>query len=133
MGHSIGSSPNPRADGPPPNPYLSAIPERIELTAFTPDAGRRLDQFLTAKLPWRSRTGIQKLLSEGRVFVAWPETPQIEEKADKPAARLRYGAKVIVLTPVPRIPPPRIWPSWRRASRPSMRTRGSFASTSRRG
>jgi 23S rRNA pseudouridine1911/1915/1917 synthase len=38
--------------------------------------------------------------------VAWPETPTIEEKADKPSSRLRYGAKVIVLTPVPRIPPP---------------------------
>lgn len=91
----------------PPNPYLSAVPERLVFTAFAPDHGRRLDQFLTAKLTWRSRTGIQKLLTEGRVLVTWPEAPETEEAADKPSARLRVGARVVVLTPVPRIPPPK--------------------------
>lgn len=91
----------------PPNPFLSAVPERLEFTACAPDAGRRLDQFLTAKLPWRSRTGIQKLLAERRVLVSWPEDPGAEEPLDKPSARLRIGTRIIVLTPVPRIPPPK--------------------------
>lgn len=90
----------------PPNPWLSNGSERISFVAFSPDAGRRLDQFLVTKLSWRSRTGIQKLLSEGHVFVIWPDAPEVEEKADKPSLKLRVGAKIIIETPVPRIPPP---------------------------
>jgi 23S rRNA pseudouridine1911/1915/1917 synthase len=90
----------------PPNPWLSNGTERIEFTAYSPDAGRRLDQFLVAKLPWRSRTGIQKMLAEGRVSIAWPENPATEEKADKASIKLRPGARIAVETPVPRIPPP---------------------------
>lgn len=90
----------------PPNPWLSSGLERVEFTVFSPDAGRRLDQFLVTKLPWRSRTGIQKMLVEGRVSLAFAETPETEEKADKPSLKLRAGTKVIVLTPVPRVPPP---------------------------
>lgn len=66
----------------------------------------RLDQYLVTKLPWRSRTGIQKMLTEKKVFVAWPESPDREEQADKASLKLRTGAKIVVLTPVPRLPPP---------------------------
>lgn len=90
----------------PPNPWLSTGAERVEFQAFSPDHGRRLDQFLVTKLTWRSRTGIQKMLTEGRVRIAWPESPDVTELSDKPSIRLRSGAKIIVMTPMPRIPAP---------------------------
>ncbi|MBL8899336.1 MAG: RluA family pseudouridine synthase [Planctomycetes bacterium] len=39
-----------------------------------PDAsrGERLDRFLSERLPWRSRTGVQKLIREGAVFLLAP-------------------------------------------------------------
>jgi 23S rRNA pseudouridine1911/1915/1917 synthase len=42
----------------------------IRLTVTPDDAGRRLDQFLTAHLPELSRSRIQKLIEDGRVAVS---------------------------------------------------------------
>ena len=50
------------------NRDLSRAIERIELTVQPEEEGR-LDQFLAAKLKWRSRTGARKLVEDGLVTV----------------------------------------------------------------
>jgi 23S rRNA pseudouridine1911/1915/1917 synthase len=58
-------------------------------TATADDAGLRLDQFLTAKIPETSRARVQQLICEGKVLV--------EEANAKPSLRLRGNERISVL------------------------------------
>ena len=67
------------------NRDLSRPVEHIELTV-EPDEEGRLDQFLAAKLSWRSRTGAQRLVDDGQVTV--------NGAVRKASTRLRPGDRV---------------------------------------
>ena len=64
----------------------------------------RLDAFLKLRLPWRSRTSVQRLIVDGFVLVAPArpgpapavEVPAIERRAGRV---LRHGARVVVVIP----------------------------------
>jgi len=70
-------------------------PEEVEI---------RLDAFLKLRLPWRSRTSVQRLVQEGFVLVApagpdrapTDEAPVVERRS---ARVLRNGARVVVVIP----------------------------------
>jgi len=64
-------------------------------------AGKRLDQFLAARLPEISRARVQQLISQGKV--------QVNETEAKPSLRLRGGERIAILAP-PQIPPLRAMP-----------------------
>jgi len=64
----------------------------------------RLDQFLTARLDWRSRSSVQELVREGYVSVdvARPEAPEGtgQRKLERrPGVRLPHGTRVWVAIP----------------------------------
>jgi len=64
----------------------------------------RLDQFLAAHLPWRSRSSIQDLVHDGYVLVdaATPDHPRGtgEPRTERrPGRRLRHGSTVVVVIP----------------------------------
>src|SRR5512146_1383629 len=56
------------------------------------DAGRRLDQFLVARIPDMSRARVQQMLAQGKV--------QVDGAAAKPSLRLRGTESVKVLAGV---------------------------------
>jgi 23S rRNA pseudouridine1911/1915/1917 synthase len=64
----------------------------------------RLDAFLKLRLPWRSRTSVQRLIADGYVYVA-PARPGLEPSPEPPAVerrpsrQLRHGARVLVIIP----------------------------------
>ena len=64
--------------------------------ATSDDAGERLDQFLTAKIPETSRARVQRLISEGKV--------RVDEADAKASLRLRGNERVSVLGAAP-LPP----------------------------
>ena len=66
--------------------------------------GERLDRFLAARLVWRSRTGIQKLIRDGLVRLGNGEALK------RRAQRLREGDEVVLEVPAP------ITPTTQRAS-----------------
>jgi 23S rRNA pseudouridine1911/1915/1917 synthase len=66
---------------------VDTFPHHFTTTAD--DAGLRLDQFLTAKIPETSRARVQQLISEGKVLV--------EEANAKPSLRLRGNERISVL------------------------------------
>jgi len=84
------------------NRDLSRPIERIELTVEPEEEGR-FDQFLAARLRWRSRTGARKLIEEGRATIAGEKR--------KPSTRVRAGEVITILVerqeegPEP-VPPP---------------------------
>lgn len=65
--------------------------ERFPISIYVPpeDAGRRLDQFLTAQLPETSRARVQQLIEQQKVLV--------NEAAAKASLRLRGGERIAVL------------------------------------
>ena len=65
--------------------------ERFPISIYVPpeDAGRRLDQFLTAQLPETSRARVQQLIEQQKVLV--------NEAAVKASLRLRGGERIAVL------------------------------------
>jgi 23S rRNA pseudouridine1911/1915/1917 synthase len=65
--------------------------EQFPITISVPpeDAGRRLDQFLTAQLPDTSRARVQQLIEQQKVLV--------NEVAAKASLRLRGGERIAVL------------------------------------
>ena len=67
------------------------MPEQFPITISVPpeDAGRRLDQFLTAQLPETSRARVQQLIEQQKVLV--------NEVAAKASLRLRGGERIAVL------------------------------------
>jgi len=69
------------------NRDLSRPVERLELLVEAEQEGR-LDRYLAARLPWRSRTGAQELIDAGRVTV--------NGRARKASTRLRAGDRVDV-------------------------------------
>ena len=90
---------------------LARPPERVEIPVRASDfrlpAGElsiRLDAFLQHHLPWRSRTSIQELITDGYVALALPaperpDGPTALEAARRPGRRLRHGATVVVTIP----------------------------------
>ncbi len=68
---------------------LSAPFQEWRFEVGAPEAGQRLDGFLSGRLDWRSRTGIQELIAEGVVDVLPHKDPQ---KA--PVGRIRTGLKL---------------------------------------
>jgi len=84
------------------NRDLSQPIERIELTV-QPEEEARFDQYLAARLRWRSRTGARKLIEEGRATIAGARR--------KPSSRVRAGDLVVILVerqdegPEPEPPP----------------------------
>jgi len=95
--------------GLPPDPIrdLSKPIERLVYRVGPADSGRRLDQFLAARISWRSRTGIQRLIEEGRLFVASTEGGA-EQPAKRASQRLQQGNVVVVVTQHPRVPLPNL-------------------------
>ena len=69
------------------NRDLSRPVERIELTVQPEEAGR-FDQFLAAKLQWRSRTGARKLIESGQATIGGEKR--------KPSSKVREGDVVII-------------------------------------
>ncbi|HKE02115.1 MAG TPA: RluA family pseudouridine synthase [Planctomycetota bacterium] len=92
----------------PPDPArnLAQTVERLTFRVGPADAAGRIDRFLAARLPWRSRTGVQRLLEEGRVLVA--AAGAAETGVKRAATRLPEGATVVVITKHPRVPLPRL-------------------------
>lgn len=89
----------------PPDPFrdLSRPIERVDFPVNRPDEGRRIDVFLALRLSWRSRTGVKRLLEEGRVL--WSAAPgEAERRATRAAMRVAEGMRVSVLTQHPRLP-----------------------------
>lgn len=72
--------------------------DRLEFLVDKKSAGVRLDRYLSEKLPWRSRTGIQKLIEEEKILRFIPGQKK-EQLATRPAARLVAGEKLLFLIP----------------------------------
>ena len=64
-------------------------------TVAAPDSGRRLDLFLSSRLPELSRTRIQELIGEGRV--------RVTERLSRPSHRLAAG-EIVTIDILPRPP-----------------------------
>lgn len=84
------------------NRDLSRPIERLELTVQAEEEGR-FDQFLAARLQWRSRTGARKLIEQGLATIGGEQR--------KPSSKVREGDVVIILVerqdegPEPEPPP----------------------------
>ena len=74
------------------------MPEQFPISISVPqeDAGKRLDQFLTAQLPETSRARVQQLISEKQVTV--------NDAPARASLRLRGGERIAILGPVPLAP-----------------------------
>ena len=68
-------------------------------------AGIRLDRYLRDRLPWRSRTGIQRVIEDGRILRKLPGERE-ERISLRPAGRLVAGETVVFLVPERRDSPP---------------------------
>ncbi len=82
------------------NRDLSAPLERVDLVVETLEEGR-FDAFLARHIPWRSRTGVQALIDEGRAL--------LNGERRKPSTRVRAGDRVtveVVRAPRADAPPP---------------------------
>ena len=69
------------------NRDLSQPLERLELRVDKPDEGR-FDRFLVARLTWRSREGVKRLIEEGQAL--------LNGERRKASTRLRAGDLVTV-------------------------------------
>src|SRR5438445_7926619 len=72
---------------------LRASPQVIELTAKNKVEGLRLDQYLAAMFPDRSRSVIQRVIEA--------EGVQVNGKPGKASYRVRYGDQVRIVLPAP--------------------------------
>lgn len=70
-----------------------------------PDRGERLDTFLSARLRWRSREGVQRAIRERRVEVVTRRDPAPAAARLRPSLRLRAGQEVVVRLPAPQAEP----------------------------
>ncbi len=90
---------------------LNRSPDRIELTVDgsffrlkTSDVLVRLDQFLLAHIPWRSRTSLQGMIREGQIELD-PSSPDHPNGSGnfaverRPGRKLRHGSQVVVHIP----------------------------------
>ena len=57
------------------------------------DLDKRLDRYLTDRIPFLSRTGLQHLIRDGAVLV--------NDRAPKPSTKLRQGDRLAVFLPAP--------------------------------
>jgi 23S rRNA pseudouridine1911/1915/1917 synthase len=71
-------------------------PSKIQISVSAEDAGKRLDQFLTAQLDGVSRARVQQLIAGGKVLV--------NDFAGRSSLRLRGGERIAILGPAS--PPP---------------------------
>jgi 23S rRNA pseudouridine1911/1915/1917 synthase len=91
----------------PPDPLLQpGAVERIRFRVPDAEAGTRVDVFLRDRLPWRSRTGVQKLIQEGKVAAV---RGSLETTFRHAADRVPAGGDVVLVVPQPRagVAPPR--------------------------
>src|SRR5438132_2324559 len=72
---------------------LPASPQVIELTAKNKVEGLRLDQYLAAMFPDRSRSVIQRVIEADGV--------QVNGKPGKASYRIRYGDQIRISLPAP--------------------------------
>ncbi|MGQ0613793.1 MAG: RluA family pseudouridine synthase [Planctomycetaceae bacterium] len=82
------------------NRDLSERLERVDLVVEIQEEGR-FDAFLARHIPWRSRTGVQALIEEGRAL--------LNGARRKPSTRVRTGDRITVEVarePRPDAPPP---------------------------
>jgi len=71
-----------------------------------PEHGQRLDTFLAARIAWRSRTGVQVLIQEGRVEIRPHKDPQQARVGGlREGLKLRVGQEVVVRVPAPQQEP----------------------------
>jgi len=81
-----------------PAPYdikkLTTLGERLVLEASGADAGLRMDAFLARRMPWRTRTSVQRLMRDGKVVLLG--------RPVKPARRILAGDTVYVELPKPK-------------------------------
>ena len=75
---------------------LSVPDEELVLTVREDEDGLRLDRFLAKRMPWRSRTNLRQLLSDGRVDTG--------PRAARPGTRVRTGDRLVVALPPPDTP-----------------------------
>jgi len=68
-------------------------PSEVRLSVGGDCAGMRLDAFLAARLPWRSRESVQQMLRESRVLV--------DRARRKQSYRLKGGQEIVVLLAPP--------------------------------
>ena len=71
-------------------------PFPILISVAADDAGKRLDQFLTARLETVSRARVQEMIAEGKVLV--------NDAATKASLKLRGGERISVLGDAQRAP-----------------------------
>ncbi|HET6204216.1 MAG TPA: RluA family pseudouridine synthase [Planctomycetota bacterium] len=91
----------------PPDPLLNpGAVERIRFRVPDAEAGTRVDVFLRDRLPWRSRTGVQRLIREGKVAAV---RGSIETTFRSPSDRVPAAGEVVLAVPQPRsgVAPPR--------------------------
>ncbi|MFH0944135.1 MAG: RluA family pseudouridine synthase [Planctomycetota bacterium] len=75
------------------------IPDEICFEVDPADQGHRTDSFLTQRMRWRSRTSIQKLVQEGKIFVS-RNGKRCEVK--KSSATVLQGDTIHVTLPKPK-------------------------------
>ncbi len=70
----------------------------------SPDHGGRLDGFLAARISWRTRSAVQRAISDGRVKVLPFKDPQRAAIGrPRPGLKLRAGQEVVLTLPAPRL------------------------------
>ncbi|MFO0982579.1 MAG: RluA family pseudouridine synthase [Planctomycetota bacterium] len=74
---------------------LTTLGERLVLDATSPDVGMRIDAFLAQRMPWRTRTSIQRLIRDGKVAL-------LDHRPVKAARKILAGDVVQVLLPKPK-------------------------------
>ena len=82
-------------------PYVETGSDRHEVVAGPADAGQRLDKFLTARLPHRSRARLQSLIEAGHVSLSAATVGEANHRV-KPGAVYT----VAVPPPAPALPEP---------------------------
>jgi len=76
--------------------------KELRFEAGAPDHGVRLDAFLTARVAWRSRANVQRLIDDGLVSVLPHKDPQAAPVGSiRTGLKLRDGQEVVLRTPEP--------------------------------
>jgi 23S rRNA pseudouridine1911/1915/1917 synthase len=73
---------------------LTTLGERLVLEADGSEVGLRMDAFLARRMPWRTRTSVQRLMRDGKVALVG--------RPVKPARRILAGDTVYVELPKPK-------------------------------
>ncbi len=73
---------------------LLTLRGRLGLTVEAHEHGLRLDQFLAARLTWRSRTSLEQLIRSGKV--------ELKGRPPRPSRKVRGGEEILVELPRPK-------------------------------